>query len=70
MSISDLEPSQEGELVRWPTQNFRAANPKAHLPPDVIQKMDTANKAGDSTERFAQQTEKIVNGELTASEKK
>jgi RHS repeat-associated protein len=49
---------------------FRSANPKAPLPPDVVQKMATGNAASVPTERFAQQIEKVVNGELQASEHK
>jgi hypothetical protein len=40
------------------------------LPPDVLQKMQAADKALVPTERFAQQAEKIVNGELKASQVK
>jgi RHS repeat-associated protein len=50
--------------------SFRAKNAKAPLPPDVVQKMVAGNNAEGPTERFAQQIEKIVNGELIASEKK
>jgi len=51
-------------------KNFRSVNPKAPLPPDVLQKMATGTAATTPTERFAQQIEKIVNGELQASEHK
>lgn len=40
------------------------------LPPDVLQKMQAADKALIPTERFAQQAEKIINGELKASQVK
>jgi RHS repeat-associated protein len=40
------------------------------LPPDVLQKMQAADKALVPTERFAQQAEKIINGELKASQVK
>jgi RHS repeat-associated protein len=50
--------------------NFRSTNAKAPLPPDVVQKMVTGNAASIPTERFAQQIEKVVNGELKASEHK
>lgn len=49
---------------------FRSTNKKAPLPPDVLQKMEAGNNALVPTERFAQQIEKIVNGELQASEHK
>ena len=42
-------------------------NGRYPLPPDVMQKMDAANKALVPTERFAQQQEKIINGELRAN---
>jgi len=38
--------------------------------PDVTQKINTADKGLIPTERFAQQEEKIVNGELQADKKK
>ncbi|MBI5085836.1 MAG: RHS repeat-associated core domain-containing protein, partial [Acidobacteria bacterium] len=40
------------------------------LPPDVLQKMQAADKVLVPTERFAQQVEKIINGELKASQVK
>jgi len=39
-------------------------------PPDVMQKIDAADKGLIPTERFAQQEEKMVNGELQADKKK
>jgi hypothetical protein len=39
-------------------------------PPDVMQKMQAADQALIPTERFAQQVEKIINGELQADKKK
>jgi RHS repeat-associated protein len=39
-------------------------------PPDVMQKMQQADQALIPTERYAQQVEKIVNGELQADKKK
>jgi RHS repeat-associated protein len=39
-------------------------------PPDVMQKMEAARQAGIPTERYAQQVEKIINGELRASKQK
>ena len=39
-------------------------------PPDVMQKINAANKALIPTEKFAQQEEKIINGELQAGKKK
>jgi RHS repeat-associated protein len=39
-------------------------------PPDIMQKIDAANKALVPTEKFAQQVEKIINGELQADKKK
>jgi hypothetical protein len=39
-------------------------------PPDVMQKIDAAEKGMIPTERFAQQEEKIINGELQADKKK
>jgi hypothetical protein len=39
------------------------------LPPDVIQKMDAATRGLIPTEKFAQQQEKIINGELRANPK-
>lgn len=49
-----------------------AAMQGAHYPypPDVMQKMQQADQALIPTERFAQQVEKIVNGELQADKKK
>jgi hypothetical protein len=49
-----------------------AAMQHAHYPcpPDVMQKIDDANKALVPTEKFAQQIEKIVNGELQADKNK
>jgi hypothetical protein len=48
-----------------------AARPKkGPIPPDVQEKLDRAQKATDPTERFAQEKEKIINGELTASQPK
>ena len=43
---------------------------KYPYPPDVMQKMADADRALISTERFAQQTEKIINGELRATLKR
>jgi hypothetical protein len=43
---------------------------KYPYPPDVMQKMDAADKGLKPTERFAQQTEKIINGELRAGTQK
>jgi hypothetical protein len=40
------------------------------LPPDVMQKVQEAQKALVPTEKFAQQAEKIINGELKASQVK
>ena len=40
------------------------------LPPDIKQKIDAANRGLEPSERAAQQTEKIINGELRASLKK
>ena len=40
------------------------------LPPDLIQKMVEHDKALVPSERFAQQAEKIINGELKASQVK
>lgn len=37
------------------------------LPPDVLQKMEAATRALVPTEKFAQQQEKIINGELRAN---
>jgi hypothetical protein len=51
-------------------KNFRSTNARAPLPPDVLQKMAAGTAASTPTERFAQQIEKIVNGELQASEHK
>jgi hypothetical protein len=47
-------------------------HPPQHYPypPDVMQKMQQADQALIPTERFAQQVEKIVNGELQADKKK
>lgn len=39
-------------------------------PPDVMQKIDAAERGLIPTERFAQQEEKIINGELQADKKK
>jgi len=39
-------------------------------PPDVMQKIKAADQALEPTERFAQQVEKIINGELQADKKK
>jgi len=39
-------------------------------PPDVMQKVDAAEKGLIPTEKFAQQEEKIINGELQADKKK
>lgn len=39
-------------------------------PPDVMQRIDAADKGLIPTERFAQQEEKIINGELQADKKK
>jgi hypothetical protein len=43
---------------------------KYPYPPDVMQKMEAARQAGVPTERFAQQVEKIINGELRAGTQK
>jgi RHS repeat-associated protein len=40
------------------------------LPPDVMQKVQNAQKALIPTERFAQQAEKVINGELKANQVK
>jgi RHS repeat-associated protein len=40
------------------------------FPPDLIQKMNAADKALIPTERYAQQAEKIINGELRATSKR
>jgi RHS repeat-associated protein len=40
------------------------------LPPDLLQKMQTAEQALIPTERYAQQVEKIINGELRATQVK
>jgi RHS repeat-associated protein len=40
------------------------------LPPDILQKMQSADRALVPTERFAQQAEKIINGELKAGQVK
>jgi hypothetical protein len=40
------------------------------LPPDVMQTIEAAKNALIPTERFAQQEEKIINGELQADKKK
>jgi RHS repeat-associated protein len=40
------------------------------FPPDLIQKMNAADKALIPTERYAQQVEKIINGELRATSKR
>jgi len=37
------------------------------FPPDVKQKMEAADRALIPTERYAQQVEKVINGELRAS---
>jgi hypothetical protein len=39
-------------------------------PPDVMQQIQAAEKGLIPTERFAQQKEKIINGELQADKKK
>jgi RHS repeat-associated protein len=39
------------------------------LPPDLVQKMEAIDKALIPTERYAQQREQIINGELRASQK-
>lgn len=39
------------------------------LPPDLVQKMETVYKSLIPTERYAQQKEQIINGELRASQK-
>jgi hypothetical protein len=38
------------------------------LAPDVEKKFDNAQAGADRTEKFAQQQEKIINGELKASQ--
>jgi RHS repeat-associated protein len=53
--------------------NDRDASMKASgypFPPDVMKKIDDANKGLIPTERFAQQAEKLINGELRAQDKK
>jgi RHS repeat-associated protein len=52
--------------------NRDAAMHQSHLPypPEVLQMIDAANKALVPTEQYAQQIEKIVNGELQADKKK
>lgn len=53
--------------------NDRDASMKGYrypYPPDVMQKIEAAAKALIPTERFAQQEEKVVNGELQADKKK
>lgn len=51
-----------------------AALPKKNryksVPPEVQLKMDNARTARIPSERYAQQQEKIINGELRASQKK
>ena len=43
---------------------------KYPYPPDVMQKMEAADKGLVPTERYAQQVQQIINGELRASSKK
>jgi hypothetical protein len=40
------------------------------LPPDVMQRVQDAQRALIPTEKFAQQAEKVINGELKASQLK
>jgi hypothetical protein len=49
-----------------------AAMQGAHYPypPEIVQKMAAADQALIPTEKFAQQEEKIINGELQADKKK
>jgi hypothetical protein len=46
----------------------RPAKGRYPLPPDIIQMMQTARQGLATTERFAQQAEKVINGELKASQ--
>ena len=53
--------------------NDRDASMKRYkypYPPEIMQKMEAADTALIPTERFAQQEEKIINGELQADKKK
>lgn len=55
----------------WATRRDAAMEGQHYpYPPDVLQKIDAANKALVPTERYAQQVEKIINGELQADKKR
>lgn len=47
--------------------NALPRNARYPFPPDVVQKMQAADRALVPTEKFAQQQEKIINGELRAN---
>lgn len=63
--IQQLINQRDAALQTLPTGTGRYP-----LPPDVLQKMQAADKALVPTERFAQQAEKIINGELKAGQVK
>jgi hypothetical protein len=75
----------EGDVISFLWNRIANRRPDPHLvtfnslpkgkgrypfPPDVIQKMNAADKALIPMERYAQQVEKIINGELRATSKR
>lgn len=50
-------------------QNAAVSGIRYPYPPDVMQKIDAAQKALIPTEKYAQQAEKIINGELRSTAK-
>jgi len=69
--FSIQNPAQAVSIQRLLNQRDAAMQGQHYpYPPDVMQKMQAAEKALIPTEKFAQQTEKIINGELQADKKK
>jgi hypothetical protein len=64
VALQKLLNARDAALQALPTKG------RYPLPPDVLQKMQAAEQALIPTERFAQQAEKIINGELKASQVK
>jgi len=64
VALQKLLNGRDAALQALPTKS------RYPLSPDVLQKMQAAEQALIPTERFAQQAEKIINGELKASQVK
>lgn len=64
-------PEEETGVQRLQNQRDAAMQGQHYpYPPDVMQKIEAAEKGLIPTEKFAQQEEKIINGELQADKKK